>query len=155
MGLYPNFGMKPTDAKAFTGNIRQITNARELIDVRKYMKPGEIQIFAVHKLDPKDIDTFVANTVREVFHANFDESEPLRLVLVYDEVHRLLPKFGGSGEGFLQIERACREFRKWGIGVVLISQVLADFVGQIKANINTEVQMRTRDEGDLERIKTK
>ena len=35
---------------------------------------------------------------------------------------------------------------------MLISQVLADFVGQIKANINTEVQMRTRDEGDLNRL---
>ncbi len=155
LGLYSSFGMKPGDAKPFTGNIRQINNARELIDIKKYMKPGEIQIFTVHKLDPKDIDIFVANTVREVFHANFDESEPLRLCLVYDEVHRLLPKFGGSGEGFLQIERACREFRKWGIGVMLISQVLADFVGQIKANINTEIQMRTRDEGDLDRIKTK
>jgi len=32
---------------------------------------------------------------------------------------------------------------------------LADFVGQIKANINTEVQMKTRDEGDLARIETK
>ncbi|MCC7573998.1 DUF87 domain-containing protein [Candidatus Woesearchaeota archaeon] len=155
LGLYPSFGMTEKDAKPFTGNIRQINNARELIDIRKFMKPGEIQVFAVHKLDPKEIDIFVANTVREVFHANFDESEPLRLCLVYDEVHRLLPKFGGSGEGFLQIERACREFRKWGIGVMLISQVLADFVGQIKANINTEVQMRTRDEGDLDRIKTK
>lgn len=155
LALYPNYGLKPQDAQAFKGNIRQINNARELIDIKKYMKPGEIQVFAVHKLDPKEIDIFVANTVRQVFHENFDESEPLRLMLVYDEVHRLLPKFGGSGEGFLQIERACREFRKWGIGVMLISQVLADFVGQIKANINTEVQMRTRDEGDLDRIKTK
>ena len=155
LGLYPGFGMKLTEARAFNGNIRQINNPRELVEIRKYMKPGEIQVFAVHKLDPKDIDIFVANTIREVFHENFDESEPLRLMLVYDEVHRLLPKFGGSGEGFLQIERACREFRKWGIGVMLISQVLADFVGQIKANINTEVQMRTRDEGDLERIRIK
>ncbi len=155
LSLYPNFGMKQSDAKSFTGNIREIKNPRELIDVRKYMRPGEIQVFAIHRLDPKDIDIFVANTVREVFHSNFEESEPLKLCLVYDEVHRLLPKFGGSGEGFLQIERACREFRKWGIGVVLISQVLADFVGQIKANINTEIQMRTRDEGDLERIKVK
>ena len=155
MALYPNFVMKEKDAKPFTGNIRQIDNARELIDIKKYIKPGEIQVFTVHKLDPKDIDIFVANTVRQVFRANFDESEPLKLCIVYDEVHRLLPKFGGSGEGFLQIERACREFRKWGIGVMLISQVLADFVGQIKANINTEVQMRTRDEGDLERIKVK
>jgi tetratricopeptide (TPR) repeat protein len=155
LGLYPNFGMKPTQARAFNGNVRQITNALELIDVKRYIKPGEIQILACNKLDPKDIDIFVANSIREVFHANFSENPELRLLLVYDEVHRLLPKFGGSGEGFLQIERGCREFRKWGIGILMISQVLADFVGQIKANINTEIQMRTRDEGDLNRIKEK
>ncbi|MFH1649727.1 MAG: DUF87 domain-containing protein [Candidatus Woesearchaeota archaeon] len=153
--LFPGFDMKPSEARAFNGNIRQITDPYEKIRLKDYMKPGEIQVFALHKMDPKDIDIFVANTVREVFHENFDEAQLLRLALVYDEVHRLLPKFGGSGLGFLQIERACREFRKWGIGVVLISQVLSDFMGQIKANINTEVQLRTRDEGDLDRIATK
>jgi len=153
--LYANFGMKPTMARAFNGNVRQITNALEVIDIKKYIKPGEIQILALNKLDPKDIDIFVANSVREVFHANFPETAEIKLLIVYDEVHRLLPKFGGSGEGFLQIERGCREFRKWGVGILMISQVLADFVGQIKANINTEIQMRTRDEGDLDRIKTK
>ena len=30
---------------------------------------------------------------------NLDECRELRLLLVYDEVHRLLPRFGGSGEG--------------------------------------------------------
>jgi len=153
--LYPAYGMKPQDSRAFNGNVRMITNPLEIIDIKKYMKPGEIQIFAMNKMDPKDIDIFVANTIREVFHANFNETPEIRLLLVYDEVHRLLPKFGGSGEGFLQIERGCREFRKWGIGILMISQVLADFVGQIKANINTEIQMRTRDEGDLTRIKEK
>jgi Ni/Co efflux regulator RcnB len=101
------------------------------------------------------MDIFVANTVRQVFVEGFDETPNLQSLMVYDEVHRLLPKFGGSGEGFLQIERACREFRKWGIGVILISQTLSDFVGTIKANINTEIQVRTRDEGDLDRLKTK
>jgi len=153
--LYPMFGLKPNDAKAFNGNIRQINNPREIIDIKKYVKPGEIQIFACHKLEPKEMDIFVANSIREVFRANFPESRTLKILLVYDEVHRLLPKFGGSGEGFLQIERGCREFRKWGIGMLLISQVLSDFVGTIKANINTEIQMRTRDEGDLERIRVK
>jgi hypothetical protein len=84
-----------------------------------------------------------------------DESSTLRNLLVYDEVHRLLPKFGGSGAGFVQIERGAREFRKWGLGLVLISQVLSDFIGEIKANINTEIQLRTKDENDLERLKTK
>lgn len=156
LGLYAQYGLNPKkDPRGFNGNVRQILSKNEVIDIRKYMKPGEIQILSLNKLDPVDVDVFVANSVREVFHAGFDESQTLRLLLVYDEVHRLLPKFGGAGLGFIQIERACREFRKWGLGVILISQVLADFVGQIKANINTEIQMRTSDENDLERIKSK
>lgn len=155
LSLYSSFGMKITEARAFNGNIRMIRDAKELIDIKKYMKPGEIQIFACHKLDPKDMDIYVSNAIKEVFHGNFNESPELRLMIVFDEIHRILPKFGGSGAGFLQIERGCREFRKWGIGIMLISQVLGDFMGEIKANINTEIQMRTRDEGDLERISTR
>jgi hypothetical protein len=155
LALYAFFGMKKSDARSFNGNVRMITNAREVIDIKKYAKPGEIQVFACHKLDPRDMDVVVANAIREIFHANFAESKPLKILFVFDEVHRLLPKFGGSGDGFLQIERGCREFRKWGLGIVLVSQVLSDFVGTIKANINTEIQMRTRDEGDLERIRQK
>ncbi len=153
--LYPDYGLKREDARAFDGNIRQIQDAREKIHLKKFFKPGEIQVFTIDKLDPKDIDLFVTNTVREVFHEHFDEEPELKYLMVYDEVHRLLPRFGGSGEGFIQIERACREFRKWGIGVLLVSQVLTDFASQIKANINSEIQMRTRDEGDLKRIATK
>ncbi len=153
--LYPLFGMKKTDSRAFNGNIRQILNARERIDIKKYMKAGEINVFSINRLDPEDADVLVSNTIREVFHANLSESRELRLLIIFDEVHRLLPKFGGSGQGFIQIERGCREFRKWGTGLFLISQVLTDFVGETKANINTEIQMRTRDQGDLDRIKNK
>jgi len=155
MAYYPKFGLKPGDARAFPGSIRMVKDAREIIDVNKHAAPGQIQIFALNKLDPKDMDIFVANVIRGIFRSDPKENQDLKLLLVFDEVHRLLAKFGGSGEGFLQIERACREFRKWGMGVMLVSQVLNDFVGEIKANINTEVQMRTRDEGDLGRIETK
>src|SRR3989344_3978969 len=155
LSFYPKFGLKPGDAKAFKGNVRQIKDARQVIDIKKHMNPGQIQIFSLNKLQPKDIDVFVANVIRGIFESGPEESPDLKLLLVLDEVHRLLSKFGGSGHGFLQVERACREFRKWGLGVILISQVLADFVGEIKANINTEVQTRTIEESDLERIKTK
>ncbi|RLI96386.1 MAG: hypothetical protein DRP00_05380, partial [Candidatus Aenigmatarchaeota archaeon] len=53
------------------------------------------------------------------------------------------------------IERACREFRKWGIGLFLISQVLLDFKGAIRANIANEIQLRTKYEGDIGRVKSK
>ncbi len=153
---YSKFGLnKHKDAKAFKGNIYPVSNHLEIIDIKKYVKPGQITIFTINKLDNKQTDIFIANTIRQVFNANFDENSELKLLLVYDEVHRLLPKFGGSGMGFIQIERACREFRKWGVGLILISQVLSDFIGEVKANISTEIQMRTRDEGDLNRIKSK
>jgi DNA helicase HerA-like ATPase len=148
----PDFGFKATDTKGFNGNVRQVTDGRELIDVNKLLKPGEINIFVINKLDTKGVETFVANTIKQVFRANLPESPQLRLLLVYDGIHSLLPKFGGSGKVFVQIERASREFRKWGVGLMLVSQVLADFAGEIKANINTEIQLRTRDENDLKRV---
>ncbi|MBN2454498.1 DUF87 domain-containing protein [Candidatus Woesearchaeota archaeon] len=153
--LYPLFGMKPTDARAFNGNVKQIMNAREIIDVKRYIKPGELTSFAINRLEPEDIDILVANTIRQVFKANLPDSKELKLIIIFDEVHRLLPKFGGTGQGFIQVERAAREFRKWGVGLILISQVLTDFIGETKANIGNEIQMRTRDQGDLDRIKTK
>jgi hypothetical protein len=153
LGLYPKFGMKKTDARAFNGNIHQVENAREIIDFKKIAKPGEINVFVTNKLETKDIELFVANTIREVFHANLPESRELKYLLVYDGIHSLLPKFGGSGQVFVPIERATREFRKWGVGLILISQVISDFPAEVLANINTEIQMRTRDEGDLNRTK--
>ncbi|MEK6916925.1 MAG: helicase HerA-like domain-containing protein, partial [Nanoarchaeota archaeon] len=152
LDMYKDFNLDIKDAKAFNGNIRQVTNPRQIIDIKSMMKPGEINVIVINKLESQDSDTIVANTIREVFHSNLEESKELKLMMVYDEVHRLLPKFGGSGQGFIQIERACREFRKWGIGLMLISQVIGDFKSEIKANINTEIQMKTKQEDDLERI---
>jgi len=133
---YNYFDMKPKDAKAFDGSIKTIRDPYEMIDLKKYMnKPGEITIFNVSHLTPKEIDVVVASTIEQVFKSEPEESKDLKSLIVYDEVHRLLPKFGGSGEGFVQLERGAREFRKWGVGLLLISQVLSDFVGEVKANI--------------------
>ena len=153
--LYPHFKMKYSEAKSFKGNIHVIDSENERVDIRKYLEPGEITVFSLHNLPPEKIDVFMEKTVKDIFADHPPESSHCRLVIVYDEVHRLLPKFGGSGKALVQIERAVREFRKWGIGLVLVSQVLSDFVGEIKANIGTEIQLRTRYEKDLERINLK
>ncbi|MFH0712010.1 MAG: CARDB domain-containing protein [archaeon] len=153
---YKYFDMKTGQARAFDGSIKTIHDPYEMIDIAKYMdRPGEISIFNVSNLSPKEIDVVVASTIEQIFKLKLEESKELKTLIVYDEVHRLLPKFGGSGQGFIQLERGAREFRKWGVGLVLISQVLSDFVGEIKANIGTEIQMGTRYEGDLERVSMK
>jgi uncharacterized membrane protein/DNA polymerase III delta prime subunit len=154
---YKLFGMSEKDARAFKGKIKVVENPLQKVNLKEIIlsKEPQIVIFVLTRLDPKDIDVFVANTINEVFKARLPESRELRCLIVYDEVHRLLPKFGGAGKGFLALERGVREFRKWGIGLVLISQVLSDFVGEIKANIGMEIQFKTRYEDDLDRISRK
>ena len=154
---YRHFGMREGNARGFKGKIRIIEDPTETTGLKELIssKEPKITVFVLNKLNPEQLDLFVANTIQEVFDSHLEESTSLRALLVYDEVHRLLTKFGGSGKGFVAIEKGVREFRKWGIGLILISQVLSDFVGEIKANIGTEIQMRTRYEGDLERIRMK
>ena len=153
---YARFGLQKSDARAFDGNIYLVENSETFqINVKKYMMPGEINVFVLNRLKPQEMEIIVTRVIKAVFEANLEEYRGLRLLIVFDEVHRLLPKFGGTGEGFKQIERAVREFRKWGVGMVLVSQVLSDFVGEIKANIGTEMQFRTKYEQDLERIRYK
>ncbi|MEM0243534.1 MAG: DUF87 domain-containing protein, partial [Candidatus Aenigmatarchaeota archaeon] len=154
---YSKFGMSIKQAKGFPGKIKIITSPYQKIRLKEIIEnpKGNVYIFVLNRLKPEEIDIFVANTIQEIFNSRLEESKDLRCLIVYDEVHRLLPKFGGSGKGFLALERGVREFRKWGIGLVLISQVLSDFIGEIRANIGTEIQLRTRYEGDLDRIKMK
>ncbi len=116
---------------------------------------GEIHIYVINKLDNEGIDTLVASTIQQMFDVKLKESKKLKLLLVYDEVHRLVPRLGWKGDGFTQMERAAREFRKCGVGLLLISQILGDFVDGIHANISTEIQMRTKHRKDLRRIKDK
>ncbi|MFH1849329.1 MAG: carboxypeptidase regulatory-like domain-containing protein [archaeon] len=149
---YRQYGMKRGDARAFNGNIRQVTDAREKLAIGKFMKPGEINVFVTNKLGIEESELFVANTIRAIFHANLPESPQLKTLVVYDGIHTLLPKFGGSGKVFIQLERAAREFRKWGVGLLMISQVQSDFPPEVLANINTEILLRTRDEGDMRKL---
>ena len=51
MAYYPQFGLKVSDARGFSGNIRRIVNARQVINIKKHIHPGQIQIFALNDFD--------------------------------------------------------------------------------------------------------
>jgi len=155
LSKYREYGMKRENAKAFKGNVYVITEVNKGIDPKRHIVPGDITVFHMKDLNNPDMEAFISNAMGDLFDAKLEESSEIKIILVFDEIHRILPKFGGMGKGFVQIERAVREFRRFGIGVILISQVLKDFIGQIKANIGTEVQMQTRYNEDLERINLK
>ncbi|MCK5593982.1 MAG: DUF87 domain-containing protein, partial [Candidatus Aenigmarchaeota archaeon] len=154
--LYSKYGLKPENAKSYKTNIIVVESANSLtdeeIDIRQYMKPGEITVFVMSKLSSAELDKFVRRSIKSIFSIQWPEAKTLKVLIVYDEMHRLLPKYGGKG-GYLELERGCREFRKWGLGLFMISQVLADFKGAIKANVANEIQLRTKYNGDIQRIK--
>ncbi|MBN2202775.1 MAG: DUF87 domain-containing protein [Candidatus Aenigmarchaeota archaeon] len=154
LAMYPKFGLKPSDATRFKTNVILVEDGDMEINIKKYMKPGEITVFVMNRLSASENDKFVRRSIQEIFDMRPTESKEIKLLLVYDEVHRLLPKYGGK-KGYTAIERAAREFRKWGIGIFMISQVLLDFKGAIRANIANEIQLRTKYEGDIGRVKSK
>ncbi len=159
---YDKFGMKENQAMGFPCYIKRVKEPTEYLNLGKLIKRprkegemGRIWIFLIDQLDSRDLDVFIANTINDIFKSNPEESQQLRVLIIFDEVHRLLPRFGGKGLGITMLERGVREFRKWGIGLVLSSQVVADFEKEIRANIRTQIQLWTRDEEELERIKEK
>ena len=151
---YKGFGMSRDDARPYTGMIYEVIDPNVKIDFKKYMNPGEITVFTLNKLKPGEYDVAVGNIIDTIFAQGWEESTKLRMIIVFDEVHRLLEKYGGKG-GYVSLEKACREFRKWGIGLIMASQVLSDFKEAIKGNVLTEIQLHTKSLGDLRRVEKK
>jgi acetolactate synthase regulatory subunit len=152
--LYRRFGLRREDARAFRGMIYEITKPKPHLDFKKFLTPGEITIFCLNKLKPREFDVAIAHIIDLFFKQTWEESEELKALIIFDEVHRLLEKWGGK-YGYKALERACREFRKWGLGLIMISQVLGDFKEAVKGNVLTELQMHTKGLEDLQRVATK
>ncbi|RKY41194.1 MAG: hypothetical protein DRP85_06955, partial [Candidatus Makaraimicrobium thalassicum] len=151
---YPQFNMRQQDARPFPGMIFEVTDPNVKIDFKKYMNPGEITVFTLNKLKPGEYDTAVQCIIDTIFSVQWEESTTLKMIVVFDEVHRLLEKYGGKG-GYISLEKACREFRKWGIGLVMCSQVYSDFKEAIQGNILTEIQLNTKSMADIAKVKEK
>ncbi|MBN2230272.1 MAG: DUF87 domain-containing protein, partial [Candidatus Thorarchaeota archaeon] len=90
---YKKFGMKEEEARSFKGSIVPIKDPFLKVEVEKYIKPGEMTVFTLNKLTPDQLDYFIRKTVDYMFSVSWPESRALKLMLVFDEVHRLLPKY--------------------------------------------------------------
>lgn len=152
---FDKFHMHNDEVQGIPTRIIPIDRFEEALDLEKIMTPGVATVVSVEHLTPVQVEKYVCKLIEKISAARLPSSKKLRLLLVFDEIHIILPKFGGTGEGFTQIERATREFREFGVGLLLLSQVLEDFLGAIRGNINTEMQMRTTFDEDLDKARLK
>jgi len=152
--IYSKFGMKKEDATGFRGEIFDNINR---IDFSKYMRPGEITVLDISKSGRRYEDS-VSHVMESILKTRWEESvgaDPIRLLIVFEEVHRLLPRYGAPAECYLLLERASRELRMYGIGMIMTSQLLSDFSEDIRNNILTEIQMHTKSFADIDRVQQK
>ncbi|MBM3233449.1 DUF853 family protein [Candidatus Pacearchaeota archaeon] len=147
---YKKFGIKT--GMAFQTRVLQIDDSCLNLDIIHYINQKGLTIVRLDGLTPAKADAFVESTLEQIYRAKLPETGGLRSLVVLDEVHRLLPKYGGR-KAYTKLEQAVREFRKWGVGLLMISQVLTDFKGAIRGNIGTEIQMHSRYEGDIKRVR--
>lgn len=150
LSKYRKFGL--TETTKYPTNIIEITKENIELDIVPMLKTKGLKVLKLDKLTPTQMDKFIENSLEKIYRARLSETSSFKSLLVLDEVHRLLPKYGGR-DAHIKLEQAVREFRKWGIGLLLISQVLTDFKGAIRGNIGTEIQMSTKYEGDIKRVK--
>ena len=147
---YKKFNLKIQDNNGFPASILRLDKPA----AGNIAHEAQLTIIDTSRLTVAGAEAAI-NAVISYYFTNAKESPSLKTVIVFEEIHRILKKFGGSGFALNDIERAVREFRKWGVGLMLISQVLEDFVGAIRANIATELQFKTGYEPDLLKIKEK
>lgn len=154
--LYSKFKMYDSDSQGTMTDIISMKDQRDrALDLKTIMTPGLATVVTANNLPVVEIERYICDLIACIKNQHFPESRKLRLLVIFDEVHIILTNFGGTGTGFVQLEVATREFRTIGVGIALLSQVLEDFIGSIRANINTEVQMRTSFDNDLDKARMK
>ncbi|MFB6180782.1 MAG: helicase HerA domain-containing protein, partial [Candidatus Nanohalobium sp.] len=152
---YSRFDMNPQeDPHPYRGVIKEVNSSDPDINFEELRNEGEITVFTLNQLTTEQFDDAVRNIIDQIFDKDWEESPELEMLIVFDEVHRLLEEYGGQG-GYEALERGAREFRKWGIGLMMCSQVTADFKQAISGNIMTEIQMQTKSMEDINRVEKK
>jgi hypothetical protein len=150
LDLYPKFGMSRKDARGFDIQIIEIIDPHLDIELEEFIKGGRLTLFALDKLTPKSYNTFIEKAIQSMFY-NREEHRELKLLMIFEDAYRLLPSFGGGGA--IMLERACREYRKWGIGIAIVSHLISEFDQAVTANTETDLFFATSYEKDMSFIR--
>jgi DNA helicase HerA-like ATPase len=148
--LYKEFGLSEGDRKEF--NHREVTISYDdlKIDVTNYIEENKINVFVLDELTENDYNEFVKNSLECMIYKSWETTDKLKVLLVFENAYKLSPNFGNKAA--LMLEKACREFRKYGIGILLITHSFSDFGPAVLGNVASEIWFKTSYDKDLDRI---
>jgi DNA helicase HerA-like ATPase len=148
--LYKEFGLSEEDRKEFNHRELVVSCDDLNIDVTSYVEEGKINVFVLDELTENDYNEFVKNSLESMMYKNWETTDKLKVLLVFENAYKLLPSFGNKAA--LMLEKACREFRKYGIGILLITHSFSDFGPAVLGNVASEIWFKTSYDRDLDRI---
>jgi DNA helicase HerA-like ATPase len=148
--LYEEFGLSEENRKEFNHREIIISYNDLNIDVTSYIEEGKINVFVLDQLTENDYNEFIKNSLEQMIYKNWETTDKLKVLLIFENAYKLLPNFGNKAA--LMLEKACREFRKYGIGILLITHSFSDFGPAVLGNVASEIWFKTSYDKDLERI---
>lgn len=93
----------------------------------------------------------VAAVINELWRRISESREPVDTIVVIDEAHNYACRY--CGEAGKAIGRIAREGRKWGLGVVLVTQRIIDLDPEVRGNINTWFFSKLQTPSDFNELK--
>jgi len=103
-------------------------------------------------VNPGYLNEYLTSLVSSLSSAVREESTKLRLLLVLDGIYNVIfNAFGPRCSSIFYLERSVREFRKWGMGVILTAEKLSYLTDPLRANFWTVIHLGTDDEKEVQK----
>ena len=147
-GSYPWFSVEGSELSSLT------PDSLDLSEVARKLDEGAIVILDVSKLPLSLGDMVVMSVLRRIFekrmHEGVEESKKKPVVAVVSEEAPLYLSPEKVTSPYNIFARLAREGRKFGIGLIALSQIATMIDRQILANFNTLIVLRTKHRADIE-----
>lgn len=148
VGSYPWYSVKSRELAELT------PSSLDLSEVVRRLNEGAVVILDVSKLPLSLGDMVVISVLRRVFEermvAGVEESRKKPVIAVVSEEAPLYLSPERVSSPYNVFARLAREGRKFGIGLVALSQIATMIERQILANFNTLIALRTKHRADID-----
>lgn len=123
-------------------------------DLTLIVRPGYLNVMDLGSVDEDTADVIVSHYVRRLYYERkkhvlgIGDGYPSPILLVFEEAHVLVPKDGGRLSKYW-ISRIAREGRKFGIGLILVSQRPRIVDENALSQTNNKIILRIVEPSDL------
>ncbi len=138
---YRSFGLGET--RGWPGTRRETPDFEE-----RDLAPGRLLLFDFR-------ENYDENLARLLDRLRAAGTPKVPLMVVFEEIHRALPKYGAPDQLYPLLESVVRELPNRGTALAMPSQLLSDFSPEIGDNVLAELQMLTKGPEDLARLERK